>query len=88
MTEKCPRCWIGDLQPIDASYTHLVAGKLFCMPQAPAWRCDICNFQQWDEHFLRVMDVTFNGLSSSSIVESLTETSGLSANDKQPDEST
>lgn len=58
-TEKCPRCWIGDLQALEATYSRIVENELFCMPHAPAWRCDICSFQTWDENLIEMMEVAF-----------------------------
>lgn len=61
MPEKCPRCWIGDLHNFEAIYTRLVDEQhIFAMPQAPAWRCDICGFQAWDENFINMMEATFD----------------------------
>ncbi len=50
MTEKvpCPRCQIGFLQPELATYSCVHHGMLLSVPRMPAWKCDICQYQEFD----------------------------------------
>lgn len=50
MTDQiaCPRCQIGNLQPVTATYTAVQNGMLLSVPNMPAWQCDICQYQEFD----------------------------------------
>ncbi len=50
MTDEiaCPRCQIGNLQPVSATYTCVHRGMLLSVPNMPAWKCDICQYQEFD----------------------------------------
>jgi YgiT-type zinc finger domain-containing protein len=44
----CPRCQIGNLQPVSATYTCVQNGMLLSVPNMPAWKCDICQYEEFD----------------------------------------
>ncbi len=50
MTDKvaCPRCQIGYLNAETATYTSLHNGMLLSVPNMPAWKCDICEYHEFD----------------------------------------
>jgi hypothetical protein len=50
MTEQvaCPRCQIGNLQTETATYTSIHNGALLSMPNIPVWKCDICQYTEFD----------------------------------------
>jgi len=48
MSDSCPRCQIGYLQPEKATYAYVHNGMLLSVPNMPAWKCDICQYQEFD----------------------------------------
>ncbi len=50
MTDQiaCPRCQIGNLLPVQATYASVHKGMLLSVPNVPAWKCDICHYQEFD----------------------------------------
>ncbi|MEP7292167.1 MAG: hypothetical protein ABI835_10300 [Chloroflexota bacterium] len=50
MTEQvaCPRCQVGNLQTETATYTCIHNGSLLSMPNIPVWKCDICQYTEFD----------------------------------------
>ena len=44
----CPRCQIGYLHAEKATYTYVHNGMLLSVPNMPAWKCDICQYQEFD----------------------------------------
>ena len=50
MTENaaCPRCLIGYLHAETATYSCVQNGLLISVPHMPAWKCDICQYQEFD----------------------------------------
>ena len=48
MSESCPRCQIGYLQPEKATYAYVHNGMLLSVPNMPAWKCDICQYQEFE----------------------------------------
>lgn len=50
MTEQtaCPRCQIGTLQPRTATYTSIHRGMVLSVPNTPMWKCDICQYTEYD----------------------------------------
>lgn len=52
----CPRCQIGHFKPTTATYARVIGGNLFSAQNVPAWRCDICALQEFDESALIQFD--------------------------------
>jgi YgiT-type zinc finger domain-containing protein len=52
----CPRCQIGNLQPVSATYTCLHNHALLSVPNMPAWKCDICQYLEFDYDALGRVD--------------------------------
>ena len=50
MTEHvaCPRCQIGNLHTETATYTCVHNGMLLSVPDMPLWKCDICQYTEFD----------------------------------------
>ncbi len=50
MTEQaaCPRCQIGNLHPSMATYSCIHNGMLLTVPNTPVWKCDICQYTEFD----------------------------------------
>jgi len=50
MTEHvgCPRCQIGNLHAEKATYTCIHNGMLLSVADMPAWKCDICQYTEFD----------------------------------------
>ena len=48
MNESCPRCQIGYLHAEKATYSYVHNGMLLSVPNMPAWKCDICQYQEYD----------------------------------------
>jgi YgiT-type zinc finger domain-containing protein len=44
----CPRCQIGNLQPHTATYSAIHNGMLLSVPNTPVWKCDICQYTEFD----------------------------------------
>lgn len=44
----CPRCQIGNLQPSTATYSATHHGMLLSVPNTPMWKCDICQYTEFD----------------------------------------
>lgn len=44
----CPRCQIGYLQADQATYTSVYHGMLLSVPNMPVWKCDLCEYQEFD----------------------------------------
>jgi hypothetical protein len=48
----CPRCQIGQCHPIELTYVRMYHGALFSAPAVPAWLCDICGLQEFDQEVI------------------------------------
>lgn len=46
--EFCPRCMIGRLQTQTATYARLYQGMVLSLPDASAYVCDYCGYQEFD----------------------------------------
>jgi YgiT-type zinc finger domain-containing protein len=44
----CPNCQIGTLKPRRAFFFTLQDGRPICVPDFPAWVCDLCGSRQYD----------------------------------------
>jgi len=49
---SCPRCAIGLMQPTTATYTSVYRGSLLSVPSVPAWKCDVCQYTEYDDSTL------------------------------------
>jgi len=48
----CPQCQYGYLQPRRSTYQTLFAGQLFTAFDQPAWKCDVCDYHEFDAEAL------------------------------------
>jgi YgiT-type zinc finger domain-containing protein len=50
MTDQvaCPRCQIGNLQAETGTYSGIHNGMLLSVPNMPVWKCDLCEYQEFD----------------------------------------
>ena len=50
MTDQinCPRCQIGSLHAETATYSAIHHGMLLSVPNTPVWKCDICQYTEYD----------------------------------------
>jgi hypothetical protein len=48
----CPRCQIGQCHAVELTYTRMYHGVLFSAPAVPAWGCDICGLQEYDQEII------------------------------------
>jgi YgiT-type zinc finger domain-containing protein len=46
---SCPRCQMGYLQPVLSTYTRVHNHMLLSVPDVPAWKCDICQYLEYDD---------------------------------------
>lgn len=44
----CPECQMGNLHPRRASYFTTEVGSVICVPDFPAWVCDVCGRREYD----------------------------------------
>jgi hypothetical protein len=44
----CPSCQIGFCQPGKGTYLRMVDGLLVSAPETPLWKCDICEYEEFD----------------------------------------
>lgn len=49
----CPRCQIGRLKPGKATYLRVYNDNIVALPDALAFICDVCHFQEFDTLALR-----------------------------------
>lgn len=45
----CPDCGLGCLKTVTKPYLQLYLGKLFTIPNAVCYQCDICRYCEFDE---------------------------------------
>jgi YgiT-type zinc finger domain-containing protein len=48
----CPQCYIGRCRPSQATYTFVHEESLVSVPDIPAYICDICGYQMFDDDAL------------------------------------
>jgi hypothetical protein len=44
----CPSCQIGYCHPAKGTYLRLVGDMLVSAPETPLWKCDICEYEEFD----------------------------------------
>jgi hypothetical protein len=44
----CPSCQIGFCHPAKGTYLRLVGDMLVSAPETPLWKCDICEYEEFD----------------------------------------
>lgn len=44
----CPECQVGALNPRRAAYVTTLEGNYVCVPDFPAWVCDLCGRREYD----------------------------------------
>jgi YgiT-type zinc finger domain-containing protein len=47
-TYPCPECQVGALHPRRVSYFTSDEGHPLCVPDFPAWVCDVCGRREYD----------------------------------------
>lgn len=60
---SCPRCQIGHLQSTKATYSYVHNGLFVSVPNMPAWKCDICQYQEFDYDAMIRIEVLVGQLS-------------------------
>lgn len=48
----CDICRFGQLQPHRSSFVGDIAGQIMVIPNAPAYKCDMCGHVEYDGAFL------------------------------------
>lgn len=49
----CPQCYIGHVRSTTLPYYAIVEGMLLIAPNLPALRCDVCDFQEFDQEAVK-----------------------------------
>jgi len=44
----CPDCYAGSLNPARAFLFSVRGGYPLCIPNFPAWVCDVCRYREYD----------------------------------------
>ncbi|MCJ7513163.1 MAG: YgiT-type zinc finger protein [Anaerolineales bacterium] len=61
----CPECQVGNLRPRRVSYFTMEGRNLVCVPDFPAWVCDVCGRRDYDSSALAelraMLDTTRRG---------------------------
>jgi YgiT-type zinc finger domain-containing protein len=61
----CPECQVGNLRPRHVSYFTMEDRNLVCVPDFPAWVCDVCGRREYDSSALAelraMLDTTRRG---------------------------
>lgn len=57
MDSACPECHSGRMQPTNAFLFLERAGMPLCIPDFPAWVCDMCGLREYDHLALSELDV-------------------------------
>lgn len=45
---SCPRCAVGRCRPQTATFAEVYHGHLLCIPNRPAFICDVCRFVEFE----------------------------------------
>lgn len=53
----CPVCHIGHIELHVTTYIQLYGETLICVPNTPAWTCDVCHERQYDPSSLQRIDM-------------------------------
>lgn len=53
----CPECHSGRMQPTSAFLFVKRAGMPLCVPDFPAWVCDLCGLREYDHLALSELEV-------------------------------
>jgi hypothetical protein len=52
---SCPNCRIGRLHEVTLTYYRFFEGRTLIAPYAPANRCHVCRFVEYDHEFLQMI---------------------------------
>ena len=44
----CPRCVVGRCRPQSKTFAEVYQGQLLCIPNMPAFVCDVCQFVEFE----------------------------------------
>jgi hypothetical protein len=62
----CPMCAFGVLSPSRLLYFTTEANRAVCIPDFPAWTCDICRYSEYDPKALAELSAIYlSGISRS-----------------------
>jgi hypothetical protein len=53
----CPLCLVGYCQPGTGTYLRVVGDILVSAPDMPAWTCDVCNYQEFEQEAVLRLDM-------------------------------
>lgn len=54
----CPMCMQGRLRPSRTLYFSISHGQAVCIPDFPAWTCDVCRYSEYDPKALSEWSTT------------------------------
>ena len=54
--QTCQICRIGRFQPTQAAYMRIVQQQAVTIPNAPAFKCDVCNEVFFEAQFVQKID--------------------------------
>ncbi len=57
---SCPRCFIGHCHPGVAVYVRMYSDMLLSAMDMPAYVCDVCGYQEFDESALVQLEELLN----------------------------
>lgn len=63
-SDKCDECYIGRCKPVSLTYMRKVGRHIVMLPDAPAYRCDMCGNIEFDAGFLLTMQVLLEKMTS------------------------
>ncbi|MCP5095256.1 MAG: hypothetical protein GY943_06875 [Chloroflexi bacterium] len=67
MTTVCSKCRIGRLHPLSTPFLTKLDNQMLVVPDAPAYRCDMCTQLLYDEYFLHNLQKLITELTSPSV---------------------
>ncbi|MGD8821526.1 MAG: hypothetical protein PVG63_00355 [Anaerolineales bacterium] len=66
MNPTCPECHVGRMQPTNAFLFIQREGRPLCVPDFPAWICDMCGLREYDHLALSELEVMLDSNRSAS----------------------
>jgi len=61
-TVKCEECQVGRCQAVPLTYMRRLGPHMVVMPNAPAYKCDMCGHVDFDPGFLLAMQTILEKL--------------------------
>jgi hypothetical protein len=53
----CPRCLFGRCYANTGTYITLYKGRIISAPDTPAYICDVCNYQEFDQQAIQQLQL-------------------------------